>query len=303
MQPKDELTRREYLTVTGGTLSAGIATAAALAPASAAAQQTGNASAESLTEDQLRAGAALLTRDRPRDEDPQAVVARYDGLRVSDVLDALQALGLQDVGIMDHEIRPLWRDHTQELAHRFYGVAVTYQYVPTNKAPAARMPYEEFRKWHSSWYREKAPELFRRIIRPGTVIVIDAHGINNTGFIGSNNALAWKSLGMTGVVTNGGCRDTDELILERVPVYSRYQGGGTRPGRIEAAAINRPVSVGGVLVHPGDVVVADGDGVVVVPRAHDEQVAKIAWDIADSDKQGRRKLYEETGLSPDATVK
>jgi regulator of RNase E activity RraA len=108
---------------------------------------------------------------------------------------------------------------------------------------------------------------------------------------------------MAGVVTNGNCRDTDEIILEKIPVYSKYQGGGTRPGRIEAGAINRPVTVGGVLVRPGDIVVADGDGVVVVPREHVEKVAEIAWDIAKGDKGGRRKLYEKMGLRPDATVK
>ena len=41
-------------------------------------------------------------------------------------------------------------------------------------------------------------------------------------FIGSNNALNWKSRGMTGVIANGSCRDTDELILQRIPVYSQY---------------------------------------------------------------------------------
>jgi len=61
--------------------------------------------------------------------------------------------------------------------------------------------------------------------------------------------------------------------------------------------------VGGVLVRPGDFVVADGDGVVVVPREHAERVAEIAWDIAKGDKAARRKLYEKTGLKPDATVK
>lgn len=108
---------------------------------------------------------------------------------------------------------------------------------------------------------------------------------------------------MTGVITNGSCRDTDELIIQKIPVYSKFQGGGTRPGRIEAGAINRPVTVGGVLVRPGDFVVADGDGVVVVPRDHVDRVAEIAWDIARGDKEGRRKLYEKLGMPLDPTVK
>jgi regulator of RNase E activity RraA len=165
------------------------------------------------------------------------------------------------------------------------------------------MPYEEFRKWHSHWYSTYAPEAFTALIKPGHAVVIDAQGIENTGFVGSNNTLNWYSRGMTGVVTNGNCRDTDELILEKIPVYSKYQGGGTRPGRIEAGAINTPVVVGGVLVRPGDLIVADGDGVIVVPREHVEEVATIAWDIANSDKAGRRKLYEKTNKPADATLK
>jgi regulator of RNase E activity RraA len=197
----------------------------------------------------------------------------------------------------------LWRDTTDKVSHRFYGVAITYQYVPSNKPPAGKMPYEEFKKWHSHWYRTYAPETFAQIIRPGHALVIDAQGIENTGFIGSNNALNWYSRGMTGVVTNGNCRDTDELILQKIPVYSKYQGGGTRPGRIEAAAINLPVVVGGALVRPGDMIVADGDGVIAVPREHIEDVLKYAWDIAKGDKAGRRKLYEKTGKALDETVK
>jgi regulator of RNase E activity RraA len=108
---------------------------------------------------------------------------------------------------------------------------------------------------------------------------------------------------MAGVISNGNCRDTDELIIQKIPVYSKYQGGGTRPGRIEAGAVNIPVTVGGVLVRPGDMVVADGDGVVVVPREHVDEVAKISWDIAGGDKEGRRKLYEKMGMPADSTVK
>ncbi len=255
------------------------------------------------TPEQLRKGVVLYPYKELADEDPMLVVKKFEGLRTTDVLDAMQAVGLQDRGIMDKTIRPLWRDNTDKVAHRFYGVAITYQYVPTNKPAASKMPYDEFKKWHGHWYRTYAPETFAQLIKPGHAVVIDAQGIENTGFVGSNNTLNWYSRGMTGVVTNGNCRDTDELILERIPVYTKYQGGGTRPGRIEAGAINTPVVVGGVLVRPGDIVVADGDGVVVVPREQVDDVLKAAWDIAKGDKAGRRKLYEKTKKAVDATLK
>ena len=256
-----------------------------------------------LPEEQLRNGANLLPYHDYSNEDPMPLVKKYEGLRVTDVRDAMQAIGLQDIGVMDHSIRPLWRDSTEKLAHRIYGVALTYQYLPTNKPQAGNMSYESFSEWHDRWYRDFAPEAFLRILRPGTVLVIDAAGIENTGFIGSNNALNWRSRGMSGVITNGNCRDTDELILQKIPVYSKFQGGGTRPGRIETGSINLPVTVGGALVRPGDFIVADGDGVQVVPREHAERVAEIAWDIAKGDKEGRRKLYEKLKMPLDPTVR
>lgn len=255
------------------------------------------------TPEQLRKGTILYPYKELPDEDPMPLVKKFQGLRTTDVLDAMQAIGLQGRGVMDKTIRPLWRDYTDQVAHRFYGVAITFQYVPTNKPAAGRMPYPEFKKWHSHWYRTYAPETFAQLIRPGHAVVIDAQGIEDTGFVGSNNTLNWYSRGMTGVVTNGSCRDTDELILERIPVYTKYQGGGTRPGRIEAGSINVPVVVGGVLVRPGDMIVADGDGVVVVPIERVEEVLKIASAIAEGDKAGRKRLYEKTGKPLDATVK
>ena len=259
---------------------------------------------KSISDTELARGASLITFDDYSAEDPMELVKKYDGLRVTDVVDAMQAIGLQDVGSMNNTIRPLWRDRSEEVTHRIYGVAVTAQFVPSQK-PGSQTgtPYADFRKWHDHWYGNYAQGAFARLLKPGTVLVIDAHDITNVGYCGSNNALDWKTRGMAGVVTNGGCRDTDEIILQKIPAYAGYTSHGTRPGRIELAAINTPVSVGGALVRPYDFVVADGDGVVVVPREHAEKVAEIAWDVAGGDKKGRRTLYEKMGMPLDETVK
>src|SRR5690606_34409780 len=97
--------------------------------------------------------------------------------------------------------------------------------------------------------------------------------------IGSYNILAWHRRGAVGVVTDGTARDTDEIIAEGVPLYFRGAARGIRPGRNEIESVNRPVVIGGVLVMPGDVVIADGDGVLVVPRGVAREVAEYAHGI------------------------
>jgi len=233
-------------------------------------------------------------------EEDARILKLFEGLRVADVSDGMDIVGLQDVGLMNPEIRPLWRD-TENFTHRFAGIAVTARYVPTNKR-ASKMTAEEFRKWEAAWYKEVSPEPFVSLLRPGSVLVIDGGEDGDTGTIGSNNILSWKLRGLVGVVTSGGARDTDEIIKEKVPLYYRRPGRGIRPGRNEIESVNRPIMCGGVLVRPGDVVVADGDGVIVVPREQAEAVAKAARQILDADKAGRRNLYDKLGIPLDRTV-
>jgi regulator of RNase E activity RraA len=233
-------------------------------------------------------------------EEDAKVLKLFDGLRVADVSDAMDIVGLQDVGLMDPAVHALWRD-TEDSTHRFTGIAVTVRYVPTNKRPG-KMSAEEFKRWEGQWYTDVSPEPFVNLLRAGSVIVIDAGEDGDTGSIGSNNILVWKTRGAVGVVTSGGARDTDEIIKQKVPLYLKRLGRGIRPGRNEVESVDQPIMCGGVLVRPGDVIVADGDGVVVVPREQAEAVALAARQILESDKEGRRRLYERLGMPIDKTV-
>lgn len=233
-------------------------------------------------------------------EQDKEILELYKGLRVADVSDGLDVVGLPDTGLVNPEIRPLWRD-TDNFSHVIQGIAVTVRYVPTNRPRYTGKP-EEFAKWEGQWYNQLSSEPFTQHLRPGSMVVIDANEDGDTGSIGSNNILAWKLKGAVGVVTSGGARDTDEIIKQKVPLYYRRPARGIRPGRNEVESVQRPVTIGGALVRPGDVVVADGDGVVVVPREHAAEVARAARKILDSDKAGRRKLYEKLGMPADKTV-
>jgi regulator of RNase E activity RraA len=230
----------------------------------------------------------------------QELLRAYDGLRVADVSDGLDAVGLQDVGLMNPAIRPLWRD-TESFSHRFCGIAVTVRYVPTNKR-APRLTPETFHPYEGRWYNELSPEPFVELLRAGSVVVIDGQDDGDTGTIGSNNSLLWKTKGAVGIVTSGGARDTDEMIKEKIPLNYARPARGIRPGRNEVESVNRPITCGGVLVRPGDVIVADGDGVVVVPREQAATVARAAREILETDQAARRRLYEKLGMPPDRTL-
>jgi 4-hydroxy-4-methyl-2-oxoglutarate aldolase len=249
----------------------------------------------------LRAGKGFIeTRVHTAEEDGE-LLELFAGLRVADVTDGMDAVGLPGVGLMDPAIHPLWKD-AKEFTHRFIGIAVTARYVPTQRAQAGRLPAEEYDTWAGTWYSALSPEPFQELLRPGSALVLDDALAADVGSIGSNNILAWKLRGMVGLVTNATARDTDEIITEGIPLYFRHPGRGIRPGRNEIESVNRPIVCGGVLVLPGDVIVADGDGVLVVPRAVAAEVARYSRRIMDGDKAGRRRLYEELGLPSDPSV-
>ncbi len=209
-------------------------------------------------------------------QENERILKLYEPLRVADVSDGMDVVGLQDIGIVDQAIHPLWRD-TDKFTHRIIGIAVTARYVPTNK----RMPRMD-PKDVGHWYGNYTGEPFMTELFPGSILVIDAEGDNDTRSIGSSNIRDWQKRGMRGVITSGGLADSDEIIHHKVPAYHKRMGRGFRPGRNEIESVNRPVTLGGVLVRPGDVVVADGDGVVVVPREHAEEVAKASMQFLDN---------------------
>ncbi len=233
--------------------------------------------------------------------DRKQLLGLFQGLRLTDVCDAMDAVGLQDLGLMDPAIRPLWRD-TESFAHRIVGLAHTVRFKPASKRAPQFESYEQFKKWMGQWYRELAKGPITDQIQAGDLIVIDAAGVGDCGFIGSNNSLQWMAEGACGIVTNGGARDTDEIIRQKVPVYCQRFGRGIRPGRLELESTMQPVTCGGVFVRPGDIVLADGDGAIVVPIEKAQQVAEIAIDVQEGDKKGRRWFFNKLGMTHDFTT-
>ncbi|MEO5959442.1 MAG: hypothetical protein ABIZ49_03990 [Opitutaceae bacterium] len=115
-----------------------------------------------------RAGRSFIATRVFSAEDDAKILKAFEGLRVADVTDGMDFVGLKNLGLMDPEIHPSWKD-TKTFKHRFIGIALTVRYVPTQKAPpAAGMSYEQFRAAESKWYREVSFQPFDSLIRPGS---------------------------------------------------------------------------------------------------------------------------------------
>jgi len=250
-------------------------------------------------------------------EDAQ-ILKEFEGLRNSDVVDGLDAVGVMDQTWMDPEIKPMWRDEVN-FKHRMYGVARTVRLVPPQtRAPgSALLTVEQYAKWTAELQKMGGDPIYGLARRGGpgpakpaaakppapsrtnTVLVVDSRGTRDNGYCGSNNAEAWMLAGMRGLVTETGCRDSDEDIKQRIPIYQRFSTRGVNQGRMLVESTNDVVVVGGVTVYPGDIIVGDSDGVVVVPREKALAVARAAQKVQEGDKAGRRKMYEQMGLPQD----
>jgi regulator of RNase E activity RraA len=227
-------------------------------------------------------------------DEREELLALYADLRVADVRDGMDWNMLHYRGSMQPEIRPLWRT-------RAVGIARTARYLPYN-GPSPRLSPEEYTQWVGWYYNTICTYPWVEQILPGDIAVIDQSD-TNVGLCGSNNTLECMRLGARGLISNGGVRDTDEVILQKIPFWSRYCSQPMVQGRLQFDAMDVPIHVAGTAVFPGDVIVADGDGVVVVPRGVAREVARFAHQELRSDKESRRKMYETLGMDLDDTVR
>jgi regulator of RNase E activity RraA len=228
--------------------------------------------------------------------DPFELRKLYKYLRVVDVCDAMDGIGYFDVGLMSPEVRPLW------LGMKFWGPALTIRCVPANRPMWRLETTEDIVNAHGIWFKEMGHIGINNLLQPGHVVVTDTGGAREVGYWGSANTLGVIANGGVGIVTDGYCRDTAEIALQKTPICARARGRTIIPGRIEVAEVQVKVGCGGVQVRPGDIVGCDDDGIVVVPLEIATEVAVHARAILLADMRARRKYYERLGMPMDETV-
>ncbi|KUL55841.1 4-carboxy-4-hydroxy-2-oxoadipate aldolase/oxaloacetate decarboxylase [Streptomyces albidoflavus] len=192
-------------------------------------------------------------------------------------VEALSAFGVATVheamgrlGLMRPYIRPVYE------GARLCGTAVTVLLQPGD-----------------NWMLHVAAEQ----VREGDVVVAGCTTESEDGFFGELLATSLRARGAAGLVIDGGCRDVDDLRRMDFPVFSRAVNA---KGTVKATlgSVNVPVVVANALVNPGDVVVADADGVVVVPAARAAEVAEAAA-RREAAEEGKRQRFRDGELGLD----
>jgi 4-hydroxy-4-methyl-2-oxoglutarate aldolase len=134
------------------------------------------------------------------------------------------------------------------------------------------------------------------VCKPGDILVVTTTSESTDGMFGELLGVSCAAHGVVGLITDAGVRDTAELTAMDFPVWARaVSAQGTV--KSTAGSVNIPIVCAGAMVNPGDVIVADADGVVVIPRENAAAVVRAGRDrIAKEEKTRERLRNGELGL-------
>ncbi len=193
----------------------------------------------------------------------EEIINQFQALDTTSVSDALDRLGLRG-GLLG--LKPL-----RSLDGRIVcGRAFTVHYVPCGQV-----------KGTVGDFLDDVPA--------GRVVVIDNGGRDYCTVWGDIMSLVAKRNGVAGTVIDGVCRDVAEIVRLGYPMFSKGHYMVTGKDRVEVDAVNVPVAVSGVQVKPGDIILGDDSGVLVIPRDRENEVLAAALEIAETE----RRIVEE----------
>jgi len=204
----------------------------------------------------------------------------YDGLTptISDILDSVGLAG----AIPGSVLRPVIP------GKKIVGPAVTLKYVPERLTPA--------RSFQEKAKAKLADRDAYALTEPGDVVVIDGGGGEGISAMGGLSTLVAKKYGLAGNIVDCGVRDVGEMRALDYPVWSRGITPVSGKFRFEALEVNGPVVCGGVSVHPGDLVVADDSGVVIVPQKFIEKIVRQAIESSKKEKRLTEAIEEGSSM-------
>lgn len=217
---------------------------------------------------EARAGDADVALPIPVEE----LCARYEGVFTAAINDVLREMG------MIYQTLP---NTIQGLTHdmRVAGVAFTIKGSKNLKI------------------EDEMPERARMLdaITPGSVCVWDTCQDDESAQWGEIMTMASKARGARGAIIDGGVRDTNRVLEQDFPVFARFRSSNGMLGRFRMIGYQMPVKIGDVLIHPGDIIMADIDGVIVVPRALALEVLEKAEAIRDNEHEIKRMVLSGLG--------
>ncbi|RLA26622.1 MAG: RraA family protein [Gammaproteobacteria bacterium] len=216
----------------------------------------------------------MTAQDSPRQDSPQAVetqdlVKLFEGLDTASVSDALDKIGLHGQAL---GIKPL-RDYTDVVI----GPAFTVKYVPAATPAGTVGDYIDD-------------------VKPGDVVVIDNDGRTDCTVWGDILTQYAGIHGIAGTVIDGVCRDVNKAIQDNYALFSAGRFMRTGKDRVEVETVNTTVTIGTVRVESQDIVVADANGVVFVPRKYAGEVAQTAHEIESVETAIREKIAAGDGI-------
>ena len=204
----------------------------------------------------------------------EELIRRYKVLPTPTVCDVLDKMGYPNQALSS-AIRPLRR------GCQIAGPALTIYGASTAKS-------------EGKWGTAISYQMFRSI-QPGDVIVFDCGGHKEGGPWGGNTGANARVKGAAGIVIDGGTRDYSDLAAMRFPTYCRFVTPVLAHGRFQIRGFNESITVSGqvearVPVNPGDFIVADDDGVVIVPKALLEEVLEYAEAAQKAEEEIRKSI-------------
>jgi len=164
---------------------------------------------------------------------------------------------------------------------RMVGEAFTLRFVPARDDVGGIGSYGGATNLHQRAF-EECP--------PGAVLVMDTRGETRGCSCGDLLIGRLKARGCEGVVTDGGFRDTPDIAALNFPAFQRVAVPSPSFGYLQAAEINVPVGCGDIAVYPGDIIVGDSEGMVVIPRHLAEQIAEEAFEQTRYDSFAAKEI-------------